>query len=51
MPLAQIIVQTILHLGLRRGNAAELDPTIERLLGRPPRTIAQFVADRFAPGL
>jgi uncharacterized protein YbjT (DUF2867 family) len=51
LPLAQVAVQTVLHVGLRRGDAAEVDPTIERLLGRPPRAIVQFVADRFAPGL
>jgi hypothetical protein len=30
--------------GLRRGQAAEVDPTLGALLGRPPRTMEQFVA-------
>jgi uncharacterized protein YbjT (DUF2867 family) len=45
LPAAQIVVQTVLHVGLRRGGAEEVDSTLERLLGRPPRTLAQFVAD------
>jgi hypothetical protein len=36
-------VQTVLHLDLRRGGAARVDPTLGRLLGRPPRTMRQFV--------
>jgi len=38
-------IQTVLHVGLRFGHAQGVDPTLERLLGRPGRTIAQFVAD------
>lgn len=45
MPLPQVAVQTILHLGLRRGDAETVDPTLERLLGRPPRTLADYLAD------
>ncbi|MFY1593157.1 SDR family oxidoreductase [Micromonospora sp. WMMD737] len=44
-PLAQAIVQTILHTGLRRGQAEQVDPTLPHLLGRPPRTLRQYVAD------
>lgn len=35
VPWKQIVIQTILHVGLRRGGAEEVDPTVERLLGRP----------------
>ena len=45
LPLAQILVQTLLHTGLRRGQAEAVDPTMERLLGRPGRTLQQYVAD------
>lgn len=44
-PWGQAIVQTIIHLGLRRGDAEAVDPSLARLLGRPPRTLAQYVAD------
>lgn len=45
LPLGQVIVQTLLHLGLRRGHAATIDPTLGALLGRRPRTLADYVAD------
>lgn len=45
LPVAQIVVQTLLHTGLRRGGAKAVDPTMERLLGRPGRTLAQYVGD------
>ncbi len=45
LPAAQIAVQTILHVGLRFGQAAGIDPTLGELLGRPPRTFAQYVRD------
>ncbi|WP_282944465.1 NmrA family NAD(P)-binding protein [Cellulomonas endometrii] len=44
-PWVQAVVQTLLHTGLRRGDAATVDPTIERLLGRPARTMSQYVHD------
>ena len=44
-PWVQAIVQTVLHTGLRRGQAESVDPTLERLLGRSPRTLAQYVHD------
>ncbi len=50
LPLAQIIVQTVLHVGLGRGDAEAIDRTIERLLGRPARTIEQYITDHFAAG-
>ena len=43
MPLGQAIVVTLLHLGLRRDQA--VDPTLGGLLGRRPRTVAEYVAD------
>lgn len=45
LPVPQRIVQTLLHLGLRRGDAAEVDPTLQRLLGRAPRGMATYVHD------
>ena len=45
LPLAQALVQTVLHVGLRRGQAQAVDLTLKRLLGRPGRTLAQYVAD------
>lgn len=45
MALPQVLVQTILHVGLRRGDAAEVDPTLARMLDHPPRTIAEYVHD------
>jgi uncharacterized protein YbjT (DUF2867 family) len=45
LPPAQIAVQTALHVGLRRGQAARVDPTLGRLLGRPPRTLEHYVRD------
>jgi uncharacterized protein YbjT (DUF2867 family) len=45
LPLPQRLVQTLLHLGLRRGDAAEVDPTLRQLLGRPPRRMADYVHD------
>ncbi|NKY21954.1 NmrA family NAD(P)-binding protein [Cellulomonas denverensis] len=47
-PWMQAIVQTVLHTGLRRGQAETVDPTIERLLGRPARTLAAYVHDNRA---
>ncbi|MDC7122769.1 NmrA family NAD(P)-binding protein [Cellulomonas fimi] len=44
-PFAQAVVQTVLHTGLRRGQAETVDPTLERLLGRPGRTLEQYVHD------
>lgn len=44
-PLTQALVQTVLHTGLRRGQAELVDPTLPRLLGRPPRTLEQYIRD------
>jgi hypothetical protein len=35
----------VLHTGLRRGDAEAVDPTLPGLLGRPARTIEQYVRD------
>ena len=41
-------MQTVLHTGLRRGDAEEVDPALEHLLGRPGRTVEQYVRDHAA---
>ena len=46
LPTPQVLVQTVLHTGLRRGQAETVDPTLARLLGRAPRTLEQYVHDR-----
>ena len=48
MPAAQIAVQTVLHVGLRFGQAETIDPTLSRLLGRPGRTLTEYVTDNVA---
>ena len=45
MGAAQIAVQTILHVGLRFGQAEAVDPTLRSLLGRAPRTLRDYVRD------
>jgi uncharacterized protein YbjT (DUF2867 family) len=45
LPVAQIAVQTILHLGLRRGDAEAVDPTLPSLLGRPATDLERFLGD------
>jgi uncharacterized protein YbjT (DUF2867 family) len=45
LPWMQVLVQTVLHVGLRFGNAAHVDPALGRLLGRPPRAIEQYVTE------
>lgn len=46
LPLLQVLVQTILHVGLRHGQAAVVDPTLARVLDHPPRTLDEYVRDR-----
>jgi uncharacterized protein YbjT (DUF2867 family) len=43
LPWAQVGVQTVLHAGLRLGQAETVDPTLERLLGRRPNTLKAYV--------
>jgi uncharacterized protein YbjT (DUF2867 family) len=45
LPRGAILVQTVLHFLLRFGQGATVDPTLERLLGRPGRGMAAYVAD------
>lgn len=45
MPWAQVGVQTVLHVGLRLGQAARVDPTLEGLLGRRPHSLADYFGD------
>lgn len=45
MPLAQISVQTVLHVGLRSGELEVIDETLGELLGRAPRTLASYVRE------
>ena len=45
LPWGQAIVQTALHVGLRFGNAKQVDPTLEKLLGRRPRTVRDYIRD------
>jgi uncharacterized protein YbjT (DUF2867 family) len=44
----QVVVQSILHFGLRRGDAEAIDPTLAELLGRPPRTLRTYVEENAA---
>ena len=46
--MAQVAVQTVLHTGLRRGDAEAVDPTLQRLLGRPGRTLEEYVRESTA---
>jgi uncharacterized protein YbjT (DUF2867 family) len=43
LPWMQIVVQTILHVGLRRGDAEQVDPTVEAVLGRPPLPLKGYI--------
>lgn len=44
-PWMQVLVQTVLHVGLRFGDAEGADPTLGRLLGRPARTVEAYIRD------
>ena len=45
MPWAQVAVLTVLHVGLRFGQAARVDGTLENLLSCPGRTLGDYVRD------
>lgn len=45
LPRGAIVVQSILHFSLRFGQGAGEDPTLERLLGRPGRTVREYIVD------
>lgn len=48
MPFGQVIIQTILHVGLRFGQAETVDETLASLLKQPPRTLHNYVRDHRA---
>jgi len=39
----QVLIQLILHLGLRKGNSSRVDPTLEDIIGRAGRTVDDYV--------
>lgn len=43
--LPHAVVQTILHAGLRRGDAEAVTPTVADLLGRPARALGEYIAN------
>lgn len=45
LPWMQILVQTILHWGLRGGEAEAVTDTVPMLLGRPARSLAEYIHD------
>jgi uncharacterized protein YbjT (DUF2867 family) len=45
LPRGAVLVQTILHVLLRFGQGATFDPTMERLLGRPGRSMSAYIAE------
>lgn len=45
LPRGAIVVQTILHFLLRFGHGTTEDPTLERLLGRPGRSVREYIAE------
>jgi uncharacterized protein YbjT (DUF2867 family) len=45
LPLAQVAVQTVLHTGLRRGDAETVDGTLEQLLGHRGRTLEEYLTE------
>jgi uncharacterized protein YbjT (DUF2867 family) len=45
LPRGAILVQTTLHFLLRFGQGGTVDPTLERLLGRPGRGVREYIAE------
>lgn len=45
LPRGAILVQTLLHFLLRFGQGAAVDPTLEQLLGRPGRSVREYITD------
>lgn len=45
VPLPKVAIETVLHVGLRYGQAERVDPTLERLLGRRGHTVERYVRD------
>jgi uncharacterized protein YbjT (DUF2867 family) len=53
LPLMQVVVQTVLHVGLRSGEARAIDDQQQTLLGRPATPIDGYLArtkERWASG-
>lgn len=48
LSLTQVTIQTILHVGLRSGDAERVEPTVRNLLGREPRGMPQYIRDSAA---
>jgi len=46
MPFMQVVIQAFLHVGLRKGDAEAVDPTVEQILGRKAGSMADYVRDR-----
>jgi uncharacterized protein YbjT (DUF2867 family) len=42
--IPQILVQTVLHVALRKGSAATIDPTLSHLLGRESLTMNDYIS-------
>ncbi len=45
LPRMQAVVQTVLHVGLRFGQAETVDPTLQRLLRREPHDLHAYLRD------
>lgn len=45
LPLIQIVIQTILHVGIRKGQAHIVDNTLSQLLPDEPLTIQDYIHD------
>lgn len=45
LSLPQALVQTVLHIGIRFGQAAAVDPTLARMLDRAPLTMRDYIRD------
>ncbi len=48
VPWGAVAVQTYLHVGLRWGQAATVDPILQRVLNRPAGDIATYISDHAA---
>ncbi|MDQ3369721.1 MAG: NmrA family NAD(P)-binding protein [Myxococcota bacterium] len=48
MPTSYVLVQLMIHAVARLGLAATITPELERLLGRPGRTLRQYLEDHAA---
>ena len=45
LPRMPALVQTLLHVGLRRGDAEPVTEDVTSLLGRPPRSLREYIED------